>query len=122
MKTYEDGLNDAWEAARKIGCADGYKCGELEDIFGSASLGYILGYLTASEAIDAIEKHEKFKVGDEGVNLIGKKSFVVRVSGSVITIVESDGMVSRWEMEDFEKTGRHFPQIAEVLKQMQEEE
>lgn len=124
MKTYEDGLNEAWEVARKIVCSDGYNWSELEDIFERRSTSDILKTNTISEAIDAIEKHESkvFKVGDEVVNAIGKKSVVVRVCGSVITVVESNGIVCRWEKEDFKKTGRHFPQIEEVLKQMRESE
>ena len=45
---------------------------------------------------------------------------VMRVSGEYITVVESDGTASRWEKKGFKKTGRHFLQIREVLKQMQE--
>ena len=121
MKTYEDGLNEAWEVARKIGSADGYKCGELEEIFGSLSISNILCTNTASEAIAKIKEYEEIKVGDEVVNVAGKKSVVVQVEGLVITIVESDGVVGRWSKEDFKKTGRHFPQIEEILKLMQED-
>ena len=123
MKTYEDGLNEAWEAARKIACDDsygGYKDEELGDVFDTYSIDAILSTYTASEAIDKINKHEGFKVGDEVIDSIGKKSVVMRVSGTVITIMEGDGTAIRQEKEGFKKTGRHFPQIEEVLKQVQE--
>lgn len=125
MKTYEDGLNEAWEVARKVVCDKvhgGYTLTELVDIFGIRSLSEIFSTHTASEAINKIENYDGIKVGDEVVDSIGNKSVVMRVSGEYITIIEGDGVASRWEKEKFKKTGRHFPQIAEVLKQMQEGE
>lgn len=119
MKTYEDGLNEAWEAARKVLC-DSECLVKLEDIFDDHTLDGIFNTYTASEAIAKIKEYEEIKVGDEVVNVTGKKSVVVRVCGSVITLVESNGVTGRWEKEDFKKTGRHFSQIEEVLKQMQE--
>lgn len=123
MKAYEDGLNEAWEAARKIACGDGYSCGRPSDIFGNCSASYIFDHFTASEAIDAIEKYEKIKVGDEVIDsnsMSEKKSVVVQVNGTVITIMEDDGTAIRTGIRGFKKTGRHFPQIEEVLKQMRE--
>ena len=122
MKTYEDGLNDAWEVARKIGSADGYSCGELSDIFGSRSVGYVFDYLTASEAIDAIEKYERLKVGSEVVDDIGNIAIVTRIIGDEVCVVYSDGITGISKKKDFKMTGRSFPQIEEVLKQMKERE
>lgn len=125
MKSYEDGLNEAWRTARKIACAINAYGGsrtEVEKIFDSISISNILCTNTASEAIAKIKKYEEIKVGDEVVNVTGKKSVVVQVEGLVITIVESDGIVGRWSKEDFQKTGRHYTQIEEVLKQMKEGE
>lgn len=123
MKTYEDGLNESWEAVKKIMCivGSGLTLVERGEIFGETFASTILENYTAAEAIAKLEEYEnRIKVGDEVVDDIGKKSVVVRVSGTVITIIEGDGTASRWEKEGFKKTGRHFPQIAEVLKQMQE--
>lgn len=127
MKTYEDGLNEAWEAARKIvylPSNGGYSASELMEIFKSnVENAYILKHNTATEAIAKINEYEnRIEVGDEVVDSIGKKSVVVRVYGEYITVVEYDGVASRWKKEGFKKTGRHFPQIEEVLKQMQEKE
>lgn len=126
-KTYEDGLNEAWEAARKIVCLSpdsGYSAGELLEIFKTGIESDILEQNTATEAIAKINKYEnRIEVGDEVIDSDGtleKKSVVVRVSGTGITIMEGDGTVSRWKKEGFKKTGRHFPQIKEVLKQIQE--
>ncbi len=123
-KTYEDGSNETWEVARKIvGVDDGYTSGQLSDIFGSCSLSYIFDYFTASEVIKKIKEYEKFKVGDEVIDssMSEKKSVVVRVDGTVITVMEGDGTAIRTGIKGFKKTGRHFPQIAEVLRQMQED-
>lgn len=124
MKTYEDGLNEAWEVARKIVCNDGYNFLELEDIFERRSISDILKTNTIAEAIDKIEKYESkvFEVGDEVVNAIGKKSVAMRVSDEYITVVEGDGTASIWEKKGFKKTGRHFPQIDEILKELKEDE
>lgn len=122
MKTYEDGLNEAWGAARKIGSADGYKCGELEEIFGSGSVGYILDYLTASEAIDAIEKYEseRIKVGDE-VKYRSVVGVVLEHDDNSTSVMKTNGNVSTiYNKRDLKKTGRHFPQIEELLQKMQE--
>lgn len=126
-KTYEDGLNEAWELARYISCTPkegGKSINWVEDVFGCGNRRYVLRRHSASEVIAKIEECEnRIKVGDEVIDINSmseKKSVVVRVSGSVITIMEGDGTVSRWEKEDFKKTGRHFSQIEEVLKQMQE--
>lgn len=122
MKTYEDGLNEAWEAARKVVCDNNYNYEELGNIFDTISIDAILSDYTASEVIDKIKNHEEIKIGDEVIDSIGKKSVVLRVHGEYITVIEYDGVASRWKKESFKKTGRHFPQIEEVLKQMQEGE
>ena len=126
-KAYEDGLNEAWELARYISCTpnEGVKHIDwVEDVFGCGNRRDVLRKHSASEVIAKIEEYEnRIKVGDEVIDsnsISEKKSVVVRVSGSVITIMEGDGTVSRWEKEGFKKTGRHFSQIEEVLKQMQE--
>lgn len=129
MKTYEDGLNEAWELARKIGGVDnGYSCGELSDIFGTCSAGYIFDNLTVSETMDAIENSKRIKVGDEVVNKYGWKRVVTNthINGEV-TLMDSNGdfyAYCRAEVNDLDlkKTGRHFPQIEEMLNQMQEDE
>lgn len=125
MKTYEDGLNEAWEVARKIACLpmhDGYTTGEIAEIFETCCESEIFKDNTAAEVIAKIKEYEnRIEIGDEVVDSIGKKSVVVRVHGEYITVVEYDGIASRWKKEGFKKTGRYFPQIGEVLKQMQED-
>lgn len=130
MKTYEEGLNEAWELARKIGGIDNgdYTSGELSDIFGTCSAGYIFDNLTVSEAIDAIENSKRIKVGDEVVSKYGWKRVITNthINGEV-TLMDSNGdfyVYCRAEVNDLDlkKTGWYFPEIAEVLKQLKEED
>lgn len=132
MKTYEDGLNEAWEVARKIVCIDGYNLSELDGIFERHSTSDILKTNTASEAIDRIKKynaeHEIVHVGDEIYSEPTNCKAVVQGidtwhryqcftdSGKQL-IIDTETFNDYWA-----KTGKNYPQIAEVIKQMQEGE
>lgn len=131
MKTYEDGLNEAWELARKVVCLppDGGETVEwLENTFGTGRTDIILRNYSAIEAIDAVESYEELKVGDEVVDKYGWKKVVTKTHNSgEITIMDCNGVFyeccqKAWRMSEFKKTGRHFPQIEEVLKQLKEDE
>lgn len=130
MKTYEDGLNEAWELARKIAClpVDGGETVEwLENTFGTARTDYVLRNFSASEAIDAVESYEKLKVGDEIIDKYGWKRVVTKTHNSgEITMMGCNGefyeCCKKKVMSDFKKTGRHFSQIEEILKQLEDEE
>lgn len=101
---YEDGLNDAWEAAKKIVCTDGYNWTELENMFNSRTLSKIFNTCTASEAIEKVKEYEEeqkkpvFKVGDRVRTLIDKDSigvelFPVGTIGEVTAVdVEGSGI------------------------------
>lgn len=130
MKTYEDGLNEAWEAARKIvylPSVGGYSASELLDIFGRTDISsaQLLKHNTAAEVIANIKKYENcIKVGNEVTDNDGWKGVVTWISpdGGYLVVTLQDGTALRGEKKHFKKTGRHFPQIEEVLKQMQESE
>lgn len=123
MKTYEDGLNDAWKAARKILCESGYNFEKLEDIFGFHTLDGILNIFTASEAIAKIEEYEnRIEVGDE-VECNKEKGVVLEFDEDSTTIMKPSGKaVIVCNKEIITKTGRHFSQIEEVLERMKEDE
>ena len=61
-------------------------------------------------------------IGDEVTDNDGWKGVVTWISpdGEYLVVTLQDGSALRWKKEHFKKTGRHFPEIAEVLKQMQE--
>lgn len=126
-KTYEDGLKEAWEAARTIvDCKVPYDFWELSS--GQSMLGAFRLY-SAKGAIEKIREYEEeqkkaaeIKIGDEVTDNDGWQGVVTRISpdGEYLVIIQKDGAGLHWKKESFKKTGRHFPQIAEVLKQMQE--
>lgn len=132
MKTYEDGLNEAWECTRKMVCTPekgGYTWSALEQIFNTRSLSNIINTYTASEAISKIKEYEEeqkkaaeIKIGDEVTDYGEWKGVVTWISpdGEYLVVTLQDGSALRWKKEGFKKTGRHFSQIEEVLKQMQE--
>ena len=134
---YERGLNEAWECTRKLVCTPekgGYTWSALEQIFNTRSLSNIIDTYTASEAISKIKKYEEkqkqtddeIKVGDEIERIEGnhdRKYIVTKIIESdYINIIFDDGGVGYVNPIHYRKTGRHFPHIEEMLKQMQEEE
>jgi hypothetical protein len=128
---YQQGLNDAWEAARKI-------CNEPEDgglpavavveLFGRN--GPILG-CSAQNAINKIKAYEEqqkadgIKVGDEveweGEKIIVTQTFTPNLQKPQLHGIGSNGCVYYAILiEDVKKTGRHFPQVVELIKAMKE--
>jgi hypothetical protein len=64
------------------------------------------------------------KVGDELVwNEDNIKAVVTDVNnnGECVCVITENGSAEDWCSDEATKTGRHFPQIAEVLKQMKED-
>ena len=67
---------------------------------------------------------EKIKVGDEVIYPNGDKGIVIRSAnfGQTFSVLNiNEGWTTRRELKEITKTGRYFPQISEVLKQMQED-
>lgn len=124
-KTYEDGLNEAWELARRIVCLpeDGGETVKwLEDTFGTARTHLVFRKYSASEAIDAIEKYEseRFNVGDE-VKYRSEVGVVLEFDDDSISVMRPNGRTTIiFNKQELEKTGRNFTQIEEVLKQLKE--
>ena len=136
-ETYKKGLNDAWEAARKI-CgvpADGsLTLGGAQDIFGTIVVSEIFKRNTPFEAISKIREYEEkkkaedeIKVGDE-VIIRDEPTFryvVLHSAGNIFSGMASgfdrNGAWGTFEKKRARKTGRHFPQIVEVLERMKGE-
>lgn len=122
-KTYEDGLNEAWELVREII----YKPDKRRKVFGVDVVSAIIKNFSASEAIDAVKRYEELKVGDEVIDKYGWKRVVTKTHNSgEITTMDYNGdfyeYCKKTVMSDFKKTGRHFSQIEEILKQLEDEE
>ena len=122
---YQQGLDDAWNAARKIVTwpdrslvnSDTFDLDPGENIFTKYS---------ASEAIAKLREHEqqkadKIAVGDE-VDYKGMTKYVVTgiVDDDTICGFSLNGLWNANTIKEVTKTGRHFPQVAELFKAMKE--
>ena len=122
---YQRGLDDAWEAARKIVCEDGLSFIELTSVFGTNAAHNILKYNTAAEAIAKIcayEEVQNIKVGDE-ITYGELKAIALEVSDGYVHYMRKDGAVSFLPLEAnvWKKTGRHFPEVAALIEKLKEE-
>ena len=134
-EAYQKGLDDAWEAARKIASMS---YSEQFDVFNERGNANIFGCNSASEAIEKIRQYEEQKKADEEEIKVGDEVIFNRDAPFkvIVTCVKHSGgkpldytvMANNGLMWDYvkpneiTKTGRHFTQIAEVLKQLQEGE
>lgn len=124
QKTYIDGLNDAWELAKKI---FKYDHKQNEEIFGYLGIGYILNNLEPQEALAKLEAYEKeqeeIKVGDVlKSRLNGTKCVVSSDKGlDGYTLTFSDGSGSLMSLtyikNNYIKTGKHID-ISSILEQI----
>lgn len=129
---YEKEIEETWKYAKKIAVNPvhgGYTIEELDSIFGTRVLSDVFN-LSASEAIEKIkayeQKQEEIQVGDE-VKWNGDESDAM----FVVTHISEDGYISginseemrydRRNPENWTKTGRRFPELAEILAKMKEE-
>ena len=123
---YESGLNNAWDAARKI---ESLSAREFDKAFtGYDDCFKVFENYTPQEAIEKIKQYEQeqqIQVGDEVVFYNGEKCVVTVVEdGQTAEVMDKDGfsmMMDDGLRNSMKKTGRHFPEIAEVLKKMHEE-
>ena len=133
----EQGRKEAWEAAYKLV----FNQGNIRDAFDTESLGAIFEKCSAAEAIEKLKKYEEQKkqeeihVGDEIIlNDIIPNTDYLSCEPAIVIIADEDSCrypyhvmlgngKTKWINKDAinRKTGRHFPEIAEVLKKMQED-
>lgn len=128
-KAYNRGLNDAWECAGKLvhPRLGGYTEEQKQRIFGTyVSSDSILHNFTAPEVIAKIKAYEdkqkqdaEIKVGDE-VTHDGAKFIVLNIdSQTSIYCLDTRGRTPIFtNIHNLTKTGRHFGQIAEALKEL----
>ena len=131
--TYQRGLNDAWNVAKRIVCEverGGLKDDELQLIFNTRYTDSVLEDYSPSVAIEKIKMYEEQEeqkknvviiVGDEVKDIDTDRTGVAIIVGRLCFYMNSEGKIYSNDIVRI-KVGRHFPQIAEVLKQMQEGE
>ena len=127
-EAYQAGLNDAWEAAKKIvGDTDhgGIAMGTLCEIFDTRSYSFIMRENTAREAIAKLKAYEdgnhsdRIEVGDEVISDTGTKKFTVTVFANSDTVcgISERGLWCFSAIDKLKKTGKHYD-IASILEAM----
>lgn len=133
---YAKGLEDAWECIRKF---RNLSERERDKIFDTIWLQDILSHFKPLEVVQKIKEYEErqkqdatdmndgsIKVGDEIINggVVGVVTHVrgIEYGMKAFTLIDKTGKV--WNFNDLlaKRTGRNFPQIAEVLRQLRGEE
>lgn len=143
-KAYQGGLEDAWECAKALVANDtdgGLNMSEMREIYDIEGYYNILTELSAKEAVEKYHNYKlkitkkevaKAEVGDEircyssfcSDNII--KAVVVKIDVlNRFHCIRWDGSAFILEKEQYVKygwrrTGKHYNQVAEMLKQMGE--
>lgn len=129
VKTYEQGLADAWQLAKKIVMDvedGGFDSQEVIDVFGKNRY-YSFKDLTAEEAlakIEAYEEEKEIKVGDEVVHGEGTtqiRFFATLLEKNRIEGYDENGYTHAFAFPNpyIKKTGKHIG-IEGLLKQIGE--
>lgn len=129
----EQGRNEAWEAVKKfyLPVVDGGLPGEaIKELFGAHNWIGIVQNFSASEVVEKLKTWEQKQqedeihvdVGDEVTTDDGRKMIVLgRDCGGWYHLLNYTGLTyDRICSSDIKKTGRHFPEIAELLKKLKE--
>jgi len=124
-EAYQAGLNDAWEAMKKIalGSEDGaLTTHQLKEIFGTYFVSEIIRERTAQEAIDKIKTYEdkrsdRIEVGDivDVYGNLGVVTYMYELKACVMMI--EDGSSGNWNLGECKKTGKHYD-IQSILEAM----
>lgn len=123
-KTYEDGLAEAWEMARKITCNTnhgGLRMSELEQIFGYSEFDDVLANYTPQKAAAKLgewKDKQEIQCGDVVKITVGKIEGVVsKVKEEGCYVIFGDGSSRKFKKSDIIKTGRTI-NIEELLAQI----
>ena len=130
---YRRGLNDAWKLTQKIFCFvedGGMKSEELRNAFGTGVTAEIAALpiekvMSTLTTYETKKKAEEIKVGDEVSSNMIRRGIVTRVdnyeSGAWCYVMGSGGSSCSTPMRNLRKTGKYFPQVAELLAAMEED-
>ncbi len=123
-EAYQKGLDDAWKAIIKIA-----KMPDVERMthFGEVWISNILNAYSLEQIFTILEKSEfesdEIKVGDEVECLETGCTYIIHeINGKdVIGYNFKRQYTCYGEKNDFKKTGRHFPQVEELINAMKGE-
>lgn len=127
-EAYQRGLDDSWEAARKMVCMNQSECLEcFGDGNGQGSSYYYLDGIYKIEPQEAIDKikaweekkkaDEEIRVGDEVVDQYGTTSTVTQILNNYVYGIRRNGYFCCEEKQNLHKTGRHFDIVEQPLKE-----
>lgn len=119
--------DEVWKFAKKIGSFNGLAKRDLDECFGHTTIqGVMTTYDTYKEAKREYEKWKnqkrEIRVGDEVIiKSDGVKGVVLDedLCGEFFVFTENE-CCETYRKIHFEKTGRRFPEVAELLKKMRE--
>ena len=127
---YQRGLDDAWEAARKVALNSndgGLSIEKLDEIFDRYTLQQVLKEYTAKQAIEKLQAYEEKQKAEDEI-MVGDE---VKWNSDLITVtrlyddgglnwcdgIGNDGRAFHILEENVRKTGRHFD-IKSILEEM----
>lgn len=126
---YKKGLNDAWEAAKKImlpSTKGGIPTYDLEDIFKYKGNEFnVLVNYSASDAIEKIKKYEEklmpniydeVIIRSKGSFYENDKAIVLDVDNDDITVLLPDRKTGLYKVNALEITGKSFPNLPELFE------
>lgn len=121
-KTYEMGLNDAWELLHKV---YDMECDVIEEIFGVSGCFYDViknfTYEDCRDKIEAYEREKEIKVGSIVTGISGAKGVVTRVCGrNSFYVMWSDGSCGAPSKEDLKSAGKIAESLTDLLRQIGE--
>jgi len=133
-EAYQEGLNDAWECAKKLTLLSsdgGFSSKIIKEIFGTTNSYSIFDNMSVSTVVDKIKDYEEkqkqadaeIRVGDE-VIVNGDRAIVIKVDIDYWYRVVYENGNTHYIHQDtiMDKTGKHYPQIVEVLKELKRNE
>lgn len=126
----KDVEEEVWNFAAKI---ERMTCKEVYEVFGidPAWLCNQMSYKEAKAKYEAwLKQRDEIEVGDEVENTSHKKGIVFKISSSnsdleyvrVLYMECGNAFTSAWEKNKVKKTGRHFPEVVQLLEKMRGEE
>lgn len=129
QKTYEQGLADAWELAKKVMFErndGGIPIADLTDVFGTISLVKILKNYTAEEALAKVKAcEERSKIAPSKVveDTEGTRALVLdECDNGVFYVLTENGCVENWHREGCTVVSGKTIDVSELVKQIGERE
>lgn len=119
-KTYSDGLNDAWELAKKI--LD-MKIDVAVEVFDCTRLFDVMDKFNPQEAlakIEAYEKEKEIKVGSIVKSCAGGFGIVTRIEHDKYYVVWRDGSCNSYELGRLTNTGKMEESLKSLLRKIGE--